>query len=254
VLSFLVTSNARRHLLQLLWGEGAAGSCTELASKAGVAFANAYRELQAMKDLELVTTELQGAALAYRANDGHPDADLLRQLVARRPVGRPPDDHADHVRGWLIQLGAPLADGNSDAPPPRQEDALADGVKLAHRDAAVARVLPLCFWYHRDHLDFGRLAARARRDREKHALGFFLDLTTELSKDRRFAKFAAELRDRRVHQTHDFFPGAALTPRARAQAERNTPAVARRWGYRMNMDLENFRSLFEKFADAPVHT
>jgi hypothetical protein len=46
---------------------------------------------------------------------------------------------------------------------------------------------------------------------------------------------------------------ANAAPRARAQAERNTPAATRRWGYRMNMDLENFRTLFEKFADAPVH-
>lgn len=183
VLSFLVTSKARRRLLERFWAEGASGSCTEVARQAGVAFATAYRELQAMKDLDLVVTSRDGAAETYRANDRHPDADVLRRLVSRRPPARPAAETADQVRGWLRRLGAPLADGPSVAPPPSEEDALADAVKLAHRDAAVARVLPLCLGYRRDHLDFTRLAARARRDREKHALGFFLDLTTTLSKD-----------------------------------------------------------------------
>jgi len=254
VLSFLVTSKARRRLLELLWADGASGSCAELAHRAGVAFANAYRELQAMKNLAIVVTSRDGAAESYCANDRHPDADLFRRLASRRPVARPADETADRVRGWLRQLGAPLAEGHSDGPPPSEEDALADAVKLAHHDAAVARVLPLCLWYRRDHLDFTRLAERARRDREKHALGFFLDLTSVLSRDRRFAKSAIELRDHRVRRSHDFFRGMLLSPRARAQAERNTPAVARRWGYRMNMDLDNFRALFDKFAHAPVHT
>jgi hypothetical protein len=33
-------------------------------------------------------------------------------------------------------------------------------------------------------------------------------------------------------------------------AEERTPAVARRWGFRMNMDLDSFRSLFDRFAHA----
>jgi hypothetical protein len=115
-------------------------------------------------------------------------------------------------------------------------------------------VLPLCFWYHRDHLDFTRLAERAKRDREKHALGLLLEVTTALSGDRRFTRWASKLRDRRIHRPREFFHGTTPTRRAREQADRNTPAVARRWGYRMNMDLDTFRTLFEKFADAPpVH-
>lgn len=123
-------------------------------------------------------------------------------------------------------------------------------MELAHQDAAVARVLPLCLWYHWDHLDFDRLAPRVRRNREKYALGLFLELTTILTGDRRFARAAAPLRDRRFRRTRDFFTDSVST-RARAHAERNTPAVARRWGFRMNMDVETFRALFEKFADAP---
>ncbi|MEW5849050.1 MAG: hypothetical protein AB2A00_09550 [Myxococcota bacterium] len=207
-----------------------------------------------MKDLELVISERRGAAEVFRANPDHPDAALLRQLVQRRPVSPPRDEHAETVRGWLRDLGAPLVNGRAATPAPSEEDALADALKLAHRDASVARVLPLCLWYHRNHVDVARLGDRARADGEKHALGFMLDLTAEVCGDKRFAQWARELRDRRRRVVRDFFHGAPTSRRARELAERNTPDVARRWGYRMNMDLENFRALFQKFAHVtPVH-
>lgn len=255
MMSFLVTSKARRRVLELLWGNPpASGSCTDLAARAGVGFANAYRELHAMKELGLVATEYHDGSEIYRANEDSPDFELMTQLVARRTVTRPRDARAEAVRARLRVLGAPLAGGGTEADTVDEEDALADAVQLAHYDAAVARVFPLCLWLHRDHLDLDRLVERARRDREKHALGLLLDLTSEVSGDPRFSARAAELRDRRLRRTRSFFYGAAPSRRAREQAERNTPAVARRWGFRMNMDLESFRTLFEKFADAPpVH-
>src|SRR6185295_18798060 len=97
----------------------------ELAEKAGVAFANAYRELHAMKELDLVTTEREGRAEVYRVNDRHQACALVRQLLAHRPVPLADDDHADTVRGWLRQLGAPLAQGHAEKPLPSEEDALA---------------------------------------------------------------------------------------------------------------------------------
>ncbi len=37
-------------------------------------------------------------------------------------------------------------------------------------------------------------------------------------------------------------------PRELAATRRNTPSEARRWGFLMNMGLESFRSVFDKFA------
>ena len=48
-----MTSTARRELLRILWRDGAIGTVSELARLARVAFASAYRELNAMKQVGL---------------------------------------------------------------------------------------------------------------------------------------------------------------------------------------------------------
>jgi len=86
----------------------------------------------------------------------------------------------------------------------------------------------------------GRMLADMRPE-DKHAVGFFLELTGELGGDRRLAGMAELLRDRRRRSVHDFF----LSPSGRAEAARDFPLAAR-WGFRMNMDLASFRALFDK--------
>jgi hypothetical protein len=87
-----------------------------------------------------------------------------------------------------------------------------------------------------------RLAQGKRRER---TLGFFLDLAARLSGDRRLRAAAAALRSSSPHQSTNFFTNrqGAL---ARALSEQNTPAVARFWGYRMNMGMDVFESMFAK--------
>ncbi len=55
------------------------------------------------------------------------------------------------------------------------------------------------------------------------------------------------LHDRRRTKARPFFAGP-LGPHAAAAARRNTSKEALRWGYVMNMGLDSFRAMFEKFA------
>lgn len=247
MLGYLVTSKARRRLLDLLWGQGAHGSVTELAKRAGVGFANAYRELHAMKRLGLAISARQVGAESFRANAAHPLAGALRALVAAPSAGTP-DVEAERTRGRLRALGAPLAaePGRLDGSP--VEEVLARGVALARRDPAVARALPLCFWKSRDRIGPQRLRGAARSLGERQAVGFFLALTAQLSGDRRLAEWSRLFRDRRRRVVQDLFLVPAGSRFQGRLAEERTPAVARRWGFRMNMDLESFRSLFDRFA------
>jgi hypothetical protein len=248
MLDFLVTSPARRRLLLALWQEGASGSTAHLAEYAGVAFASAHRELRAMKKHGLVESERPGAAELFRANFDHPLARALKELLAARPRRfAPVSRDAEAVRARLMALGAPLLGSSAPSPPSDVETALVDGVKLAHRDPAVARSLPVCLWKLRGSLDRDRLVRLARRAGEKRALGFFLELTSQLAGDTRFVDWVKPLRDHRVTTVVDFFD----TPGSRgwdSLSELNTPEAARRWGYRMNLDETSFRSLFAKFT------
>ncbi len=247
---YLVKAKARRRLLSVLWTEGRRGSASELAALAGVGFATAYRELHAMRQYQVATSEQVDGLEVFAANKEHPLADALGRLVSETvQVGPPRDSSAETLRGQLRALGVPLS-----VPPLQVEDlavapTLAAGVKLARRDAVLARALPLAFWRQRDRLDGASLLAAARGAGEKQAVGFYLDLTSELSGDPRFRRWAGALRDRRVRASQDFFE---LPPTAASRRRVADPSLrsARRWHFRMNMDLASFRSHFEKFADA----
>jgi hypothetical protein len=76
-------------------------------------------------------------------------------------------------------------------------------------------------------------------------LGFFLDLAARLSGDRRFRSAAAALRPASLRASTNFFTSHQGSL-ARALADQNTPPVARSWGYRMNMGMDAFESMFAK--------
>lgn len=245
MLQFLTPSKTRRRLLTLLWGEEARGSVSELAERAGVSFASAHSELKAMRQARLAEAERTRRKEVYFANRRHPDADLLRKLVATEGSGPVPSSAEDEaLKGRLKALGAPLRGARvvEGATSGDVHETLVDGVRLARRDAVAAKALPLCFWKQREALDGNALDDLVALPEDKHALGFFLELTSTLGDDRRLLGMAERFRDRRVTSVHDFF---FSTRKARS---REFP-LAEKWGFRMNMELDTFRSLFDKFVE-----
>ena len=250
MLDFLVTSRSRRRLLQLLWTGNESGSVKELAERAGVGFASAWRELRAMQAIALVVSSREGAAEVFAANTSHPLADALRSIVVA-PARTAINDRADRrTRSALRALGAPLLEGAARRPVGDVEETIVRGVQLAHHDPAVARSMPVCLYRQRNALRPALLEHWARQLGEKRSLGFFCDLTSALSKDPRFVEWAAGLRDRRCVAQRDFFPSTSRSLLARQAADLNTPAAARRWGLRMNLGMDAFTSTFEKFRHA----
>ncbi len=241
---YLVTSRARRQLLRRLWADRVSGSVSALARASGVSFAAAHRELEAMKAAGLTVAERDGAATVYRANRAHPQADVLTALLTAAPAAHGASEE-QRLRGRLAALGAPLggpAQATRHLPP---EEVLADGLVLAHHSPTVARVLPVAFWRQRDKLDYERLVRAATLRDERQALGFYLELTGQLGGDRRLVRRASRLRDRRRTALRPFFSGGRGSF-ARAAARERSPALARRWGFLMNMELESFATAFRK--------
>jgi hypothetical protein len=243
MLQFLVTSKVRRLLLVLLWGEQQTGSVGELAGLADVSFASAHTELKEMQRLQLVRVDRRGGKEVLSANVDHPESDLLAKLARTdtppRPLAEPRDDK---LRQMLVALGAPLRGVKPAAVAPAQTLAvLVEAARLARRDATVARTLPVCVWNHRAQLDAKALQALRVAPEDKHALAFFLELAGDLGGDRRLVGLAEGLRDARLSQTRPFFAADTATTA-------RDFALAKKWGFMMNMDLESFRSLFTKFV------
>jgi DNA-binding transcriptional ArsR family regulator len=243
MLQYLVPSKVRRRLLGLLWAEGKRGSVAKLAELADVSGASAHAELKAMRQVLLVESAQEDGKEVYYANVRHPDADTLRALVAS-DVGRTVALSSDEemLKRKLKALGAPLRGVQAlEVEPGDYLDTLLKGVALARRDPIVAKALPLCFWKLRESLEAKALLDVTTRAEEKHALAFFLELTSELGNDRRLLGLAEALRDGRMTSVRDFFQSH------RRERVRPFP-LAEKWGYQMNMDLETFRSLFDKYV------
>jgi hypothetical protein len=157
---------------------------------------------------------------------------------------------ADHVRAWLCDVGAPLVLQSPVRAPhvPTVERVIVAALRLARKDPTVALVLPVVIWRQRHRLDLKRLARAAVEHRERRALGFFLELTGWLAMDGHFVATGRALHRRPRAMT--FFFGKPRGPFAMAAALTNSPEVARRWGYLMNMPLESFASAFAKHTAA----
>ena len=253
LLDFLVTSRARRSLLReyLSGGLDRPVSVSELARRSRLQPSTADRELERMEACGLVSSERVGKEKRVRTKT--PAAARLRSALAvSRPRESPPSDRG--TRAALAFYGAPLvvADGEVDPPPP-VEVTLADGLRLAHSDPSVAGNLPVVL-ARSPHVDVAELARLAVLRGEGQALGFFLDLTDELSGERRFAEVANALRDGRVRRLKNFFSfDGRFKSLERDLAELNTPAAARRWHFLMNMSTESFRSYFRKGTGPTVN-
>ncbi len=258
MLRYVLRGRAHREVFRLLWGRQARGSVSELARLAGVSFSAVHKELESMRESGLASCERVGGELHYRAKSDHPRATLFRDLAGlpgepvpgKAPAGSGEAHHDDAVRSWMASVGAPLGAPRPTTRVPLLETVLVEALKLAHRDATVARVLPFTMWRRRRDWAFDRLVEEATRHDERPALGCFLEMAGRLGGDRALVRAALGLRDKRRRKMRMFFENRQSGRYALALTLRNTPREARRWGYYMNMSLDSFEAPFQKCPEA----
>lgn len=252
LMDFLVTSNTRKELLSLLWGQNEEGSGYQLAKLARSAYSAVHAELEAMKKEGLVTSGQEGRSLLFRKNNSYYWSKELNALLGNpKRLVEPAMVSDNEVRLNLSKYGAPLGvSGESKLDLPLEET-LVHALSLARRDATVARVLPVVFAKNMDVLDLPRLEFLARKKKVLPVLGLFLDLTAILMKRPKLRKKARQLMDRRRKHAENFFVGKKLNSFEKELAEKNTPPVARDWHFLLNMGMDSFESLFRKnFTEA----
>jgi hypothetical protein len=157
-----------------------------------------------------------------------------------------------NLRTSLQVLGAPLV---LDVVPNERfpqvqnlEEVLVRASLLARKDPSVARTLPLAIFRNFDSLNHDFLKYWATRLDAKQELGMFLELSAVLAKSLKLKKLSRRFKDARVKEVKDFFE--ISSPLLRKVAERNTPAVARRWKFSLNMSMDSFRSTFDRFNNS----
>ncbi len=246
MLEYLVTSQSRRALLKLLHLEGKRESVSRLAKLVGVSFSTAYAELRAMELAGFAKSEYVGKRVFFRANENSPNLGLLKALLR---VENSEAHLSERVLANLGRMSGALGGKTGNQTELSDEKTLALAFKLARQNATVARTIPIALYRYVDSLDFEKLKNFCLKEGEKKILGFFLDLTSALTHQSRFHDLANELYDNRFKKTESFFMNQPKGKYAKKLESLNTPVIAKRWHFKMNMDFENFRSHFEKFAN-----
>jgi hypothetical protein len=247
MLGYLIPSQSRRALLRLLFVEERRESVSKFAELASVGFSTAYEELRAMEHVGLAKSEYQGNRVLFHANSDAPHFTLVKSLLQtdKQQKEQPP---TEAVMANLERMSGALGTHASNQPELSNEETLVLAFKFARYNATVARVLPVALYKNFDHLNFEKLKTLCFKAGEKKTFGFFLDLTSELANSTRLHELAEEFHDRRCKKSQSFFVNQPQGKYAKRLEAKNTPALAKRWQFRMNMDLENFRSHFEKFV------
>jgi hypothetical protein len=252
MLEYLVSSRTRRELLGALWRDGARGTASSLARRTRVPVGASYGELHAMSRAGLARESLESGRVVYEANRNSPYAAVVKQLVspsAEKHAAPTPevDSRWDAVRAELAVSGAPLWQRAPDvAVATPLEELLAQACELAHHDPSVAKLLPYLLLRKKDALRFDRFEQALTEHKQKHTAGFLLAVAAALSGDKTLRAHAERLRDKRRTKPVDFFAGTS-SKRLRELAERKTPALARAWNFRLNMSMDDFRSVLDKF-------
>lgn len=248
LVDFLVTSNTRKDLLHLIWREGVEASGHQLALLSKATYSTVHGELEAMKQEGLVTSRRQGRAEVFSKNDGYPSKmALLILLEVPKAKSVASDDVSDEdVRSNLARFGTPVVTQGKSTLNLSLEEALVWGLDLARKDSTVARALPVAFARNRKTYDLARLEYLARRNKVLPVLGFYLELTAILSKDKKLQVFAKQLMDKRRKKMELFFKTQKINKYEQNLVEKNTPTVARHWHFLMNMGLDSFETLFKK--------
>jgi DNA-binding transcriptional ArsR family regulator len=229
-------------VLEAFFGPGArSATVSELARRADLTPRAVSVEVKRLLAAGVVEVEADGAADRVRSNPRHPAARALRELL--RKASSVPVRSVTDPRPSLAAYGAPLA-GVVPRVEMSREAATVEALAESRRDATMLRVLPVVLLKNEDDFDWNALLELARKRKLKDELGMMLELTAGSSGRRSLATRATGLADGR-RRVPRYLPEPA-SAYERALADQRTPAVARRWGLRMNMTEESVREFVRK--------
>lgn len=247
-----ILPTARWRLLKALWLEGASGSVHALSKQNQMSYSSAHAELKRLERASLARSKVVGNSLVFEANRAHRVAAAVDALVRASADGQPPHEERyepAQILANLASLGAPVRTETTPSADLAPEEAIAQGLRLTHHHPTLARAFPVLLARNRNRLNMELLRQRATALHEKQALGFFLELTGTLANDAQLRGFAQKLKDRRIKKVRDFFE-TQHGKYSRYLTNQRTPQVAKNWHFRMDMDLDNFRQFYAKFAAA----
>jgi hypothetical protein len=150
----------------------------------------------------------------------------------------------DELLAFVAHFGARVTNASTKC---SLENVALRAVKASRRDPSLARMLPVFLFRVRHRLDLDKLTSKALTFGCASRLGYFLDVTSQVSSSK---VFLTTLKALRSHAHADrpvfFFARTQSHPFEAMVALERTPQDARRWGLITGTPLDSFSNYFNK--------
>jgi hypothetical protein len=246
LLSYLFKNKESVRLVELLWVDKLQASVNELSHLSGLSYSTTHEELQRMKSLGLVKMERSGKATLFSSALADNEADVLVSLFAtKKKAGVRKTFSFDDFKMPLLGDYSELQSEKMEV-----EELLVKAVHLSKKNASLLRALPLLLRKMGDNFDFNQLAYWSKRYETNRELGFLLELTAQLTKNKKYNKLAKKFKDKRWAKPDFYFESDFELAGFQAIAvDRNTPELAKKWYLKLNMGLDSFQSFYSKYEE-----
>jgi hypothetical protein len=245
LVGFLFKTQEHQRLAELLWTRGFTASVHELALMSGLPYATAYEFLHKMEKKGLVKKNPKGRATLFSSNLSSEEARSLVKLMRPQQSKKKSLADFDEMNLPLVGEFPELEKEHAQ----NLEELLVKMVSLAKKNSTLLRTLPLLVKRIGTKLDVHQLSYWSKRYQVGRELGFVLVLTSELSKEPKYARLARKFHDKRWSKVTAFLDQESKLSGFQGRlVEKNTPELAKKWFLKMNMGLEAFRSHYVKFA------
>lgn len=246
-LEFLFKNTESAKLAELLWVEKLEASVNELSHLSGLSYTTTYDELQRMKSLKLVKMKRNGKATYYSSALTDELTAAVKNLFEKVKTGNVKNVSFNEYNLPLLGDYDELLKNDKTS----AEELLIKAVKFSKKNATLLRVLPLLVKRMGENLDIHQLEYWSKRYDTHRELGFLLDLTTELTKNKKFSKLARSFKDKRWSKSDYYFEGDRELKGFQAMlVDKNTPDLAKKWYLKLNMGLDSFESFYNKYEKA----
>lgn len=244
--SYLFKNEESARLAELLWVDRVVASVNELSQLSGLSYSTTHEELQKMKSLNLVKMERKGKATLYSSALIEEEVAVVTTIFAKRRMESKKtvsfDDFNMPLLGDFSEL---LKDEKMEV-----EELLVKAVKLSKKNATLLRALPLLLKKMGDDLNLHQLVYWAKRYNSNRELGFLLELTAQLTENKKYSRLARQFKDKRWSKPDYYFErDLGLKGFQALVVDRHTPELAKKWYLKLNVGLDSFESFYSKYEE-----
>jgi DNA-binding transcriptional ArsR family regulator len=252
LLDFFFKTDGHKKLAELLWLDGTEASVRELSLMAGLSYATAYEELHRMEEMGLVKRRVEGKATLFSSTLSEVEQKAFVTLFEGSRAHKSTKNVSDRLQEFGLPIVGDLSSLSNETVND-DEELVVKAVCKAKENPTLARSLPVVLVNLLPNVNPHRLHYWAKRNKVKRELGFFVALTAQLSKEPSLKRLSKLFYDKRWSKPEYFLAAEKDVRGFQAKlVENNTPSLAKAWKLRMNLGLDSFESLFNKFVNETV--